>query len=133
MPIYDSVVTRRSVSPAVRTNGTVNGAAVSVVAYGSDSAVVVVATGTITDGSHAVSIEESDTGTGSWTAVPAGRLTGTAPTITATDDDAQFEVGVLTSKAFLRVVVVTTGATTGGAVAAVVVIGEPGSTPVSHA
>jgi hypothetical protein len=133
MPIYDSIVARRSISPAVRTNGTLNGAAVNLGAYGAESAIAVVASGTVTDGSHVVSIEESDTGTGSWTAIPAGRLSVTAPTITSANSDAQFELGITPAKAFIRVVLVTTGATTGGLLAAVVVIGDVGTTPVSHA
>lgn len=132
MALYDSTVVRRSVSPALRANGTVNGDAVNLGTWGADSAVAVVVTGAITDGSHAVSIEESDTGTSGWTAVPAGRLTGAAPTVVAANDDTQFEVGIAPGKPFLRVVVVTTGATTGGILAAVIVLGEIGMSPVSH-
>jgi hypothetical protein len=95
-----------------------------------DSAIVVFVTGTITDGTHAGAIEESDTGTGGWTAVPAARLTGSAPSITSADDDTQFEVGVRLSKQFLRATLTTSGATTGGASAAVVVLGEPTQVPV---
>lgn len=132
MPIYDSTVGRLSVTPAVRANGTVNGAAVNLGATGADSALVVILTGTITDGSHAVTVEESASGTGGWAAVPAGRLSGTPPTIGAANDDTQFEVGVTAAQPFLRVVVVTTGATTGGAFAAAVITGDPGATPVTH-
>jgi hypothetical protein len=131
--IYDNTVVRRSVSPAVVTNGTINGVAVNLGAYGAESAIVVVTTGTVTDGSHAFSIEESDTGAGAWTAVPVGRLTSAAPTVLAANDDTLYEVGVTPLKAYLRVVVVTTAATTGGLLAAVVVVGEPGTVPVSHA
>lgn len=133
MPIYDEIVVRRSVSPAVVTNGTINGAAVNLGAYGADSAIGVVITGTVTDGSHAVSFEESDTGTSGWTAIPVGRLSAAAPTVAAANDDTQFETGITPAKAYVRVVIVTTGATTGGLLAAVVVIGDVGTTPVSHA
>lgn len=133
MPIYDRIVTRRSISPLIRTNGTVNGASVNLGTYGAESAIAVVVTGTVTDGSHAVSIEESDTGSGSWTAIPVERLTAAAPTVTSANSDAQFETGVAPAKAFIRVVIVTTGATSGGTLAAAVVIGDPGTTPVSHA
>lgn len=133
MPLYDSVLVRRSVSPQVRTNGTVNGAAVNLSTNGSDSVIVAVITGTITDGSHVVSIEESDTGAGAWTAIPAGRLNATPPTITSTNSDTQFEVGALPSKAFVRVVIVTSGATTGGLMSSSIVAGEPVYLPISHA
>lgn len=131
--LFDEAVVRRAVSPAVRTNGTLNGPAVNVGAYGADSAIVAVITGTVTDGSHAVAVQESDDGATGWTNVPSDRLQGSPPTITGTDDDTQFEVGVDTLKAYLRVQIVTTGATTGGLISAVVVAGEPGATPVSHA
>lgn len=133
MSLYDVVTVRRSLSPLVRANGTASGAAVNLGISGSDSAIVAVVTGLITDGSHAVSVEESDTGTGAWTAIPVGRLSGALPTMTATDDDTQFEIGVVAGKQFLRAVVTTTGATTGGLFAAVIATGEPGITPVSHA
>jgi hypothetical protein len=132
MPIYDYTVVRRTVAPAVRTNSTVNGTAVNLGTYGAESAIVAVNTGTITDGSHAVSVQDSDDGT-TWGNVPAGRLTATPPTMTSADSNSLFEIGVVAVKAFLRVVVVTTGATTGGAFSAVVVAGDPGTTPVSHA
>lgn len=130
--LYDSTLVRRTVSPAVRTNGTVNGAAVNFGPGGFDSAIVVVTTGTITDGSHAVAIEDSDDGSTGWAAVPAGRLQSVPPTIVAANDDTQFEIGVTPVKQYLRVSVTTTGATSGGAFAAVVVAGEPGSLPISH-
>jgi hypothetical protein len=132
-PLYDELLIRRTVSPATRANGTVNGVAVNLGPTGADSAVVAFVTGAITDGSHAAAIEESDTGTGGWTAVPAGRLQGAVPTITTSDNNTQFEVGVTVAKQYLRAVVVTTGATTGGVVAAVIAAGQPGQTPVSHA
>lgn len=135
MALYDSTVVRLSVAPALRANGTVNGSAVNLGSWGADSAIAVVITGAVTDGSHAVSIEESDTGAGNWSAIPAGRLTGAAPTVTSANGSTQFEVGITPApnKPFLRVVAVTTGATTGGILAAVIVAGEIGMSPVSHA
>ena len=131
--LYDEARARRTISPATRANGTVNGAAVDLGATGSESALVVVITGTVTDGTHTVAVEDSADGTSGWAAVPAGRLQGSPPAIVATDDDTQFEIGVVPIRQFLRVSVVTTGATTGGIVGAIVVAGQPGATPVSHA
>lgn len=133
MALYDYAVVRRTVAPAVRSNGTVNGAAVNLGAYGSESAIVAINTGTITDGSHAVSVQDSDDGSTGWANVAAGRLTAIPPTITSADSNTLFEIGVVLAKGYIRVVIVTTGATTGGAISATVVAGEPGSTPVSHA
>jgi hypothetical protein len=131
--LYDSTLLRRTIAPAVRTNGTHNGAAVNFGTGGFDSAIVAIVTGTITDGSHAVAIEDSDDGATGWGAVPAGRLVGSPPTVVAANDDTVFEIGVTPAKQYLRVSVTTTGATTGGLLAAVVVAGEPGSIPISHA
>lgn len=133
MPIYDDALVRRTVAPAVRTNGTVNGTAVNLGAYGAETAIVAINTGTITDGSHAVSVQDSDDGSTGWANIPAGRLSSAPPTVTSADSNTLFEVGVTSVKAFMRVVIVTTGATSGGAISAVVVVGEPGATPVSHA
>lgn len=131
--LYDEAVVRRTLSPAVRTNGTGTGAAVNLAAYNADSAIVAVITGTVTDGSHVVAVQDSDDGTTGWANVPAGRLTGTPPTITSAGSDTQFEIGVQAARDYLRVSVTTTGATTGGLIAAVVVAGDPGSSPISHA
>lgn len=133
MAIYDNTVVRRSVDPAVRTNGTVNGAAVNLGAYGAESAIAVLAIGAVTDGTHTTSLEESDTGSSAWTAIPTARLTQAMPAVLAAASNTLVEVGITPLKAYVRVVIVTTAATTGGAIAAVVVVGEPGSIPVSHA
>jgi hypothetical protein len=131
--VYEQTLTRRTISPAVRANGTVNGAAVDRAANGgAEEAVAVIVTGTITDGSHAVAIEDSDDGTTGWAAVPAGQLTGSPPTVVAANDDTQFEVGIGASRRFVRVSITTTGATTGGAVAAVVVLGDMRHNPAIH-
>lgn len=130
MPLHDTAVVKASIGPASRTNGTVNGTAVGLTASGADSALVAFISGAVTDGTHTPSVEESDTGTGGWTAVPVGQLTGSLTPITTSN--ALVEVGVQRSKAFLRAVLVTTAATTGGNTAAVVVLGESGSTPISR-
>lgn len=133
MPIYDNTVARRSVSPAVVTNGTINGAAVNLGSYGSESAIAVINVGTVTDGTHTTSIEESDTGTGSWSAIPVGRLTAAMPVVNVAASNTIIEIGVTPLKAFVRIVVVTTAATTGGLLSGLVICGDPGNVPVSHA
>lgn len=131
--VYDSTLVRPTVSPATRANGTVNGSAIDrSLNGGAEEALVVIQTGTITDGSHAVAIEDSDTGTSGWVAVPAGQLQGSAPTVVAANDDTIFEVGVGASRRFLRVSIVTTGATTGGVIGAVIVLGDMRHNPVTH-
>lgn len=129
---YDDIVAKQSVPPAARVNGTVNGTAVNLQLNGFESALVVLNIGTITDGSHAVSIEESATGTGGWSAVTGSRLTSAAPTLTSATNNTQVEIGVRASLGFLRVNIVTTGATTGGIVGVTVVGYNPGNNPVDH-
>jgi len=129
LDLYSQTRVRTSLSPASRTNGTVNGAAVD--RAGFSGAVVVVQTGTITDGSHAITIEDSADGTSGWAAT-AGQLQGSLPTVVAANDDTLFEVGVLGGRQFMRVVQATTGATTGGLLGAVVVLGHPKHAPVAH-
>lgn len=132
--VYDKTLVRRTISPALRANGTVNGAAVDRNAgRGAEEALVVVITGTITDGSHAVAIEDSADGSTDWQPVPIGVVQGAAPTVVAANDDTQFEIGVGSTRRFLRVSIVTTGATTGGIIAAAVVLGDFREIPVSHA
>ena len=75
--LYDDTLVRAALPSAARTNGTANGATVDLGVFGNDFRTVmfVVSTGTITDGTHAVSLEDSPDGT-TWTAVAAGRVQG---------------------------------------------------------
>lgn len=133
MSIYDRLLVRHTIGPAVRTDGTHNGAAVDrSVNGGMQDAVVVVSTGVVTDGSHAVTVEDSADGSTGWTAVDSSQLQGELPTVTSTDDDTVFEVGVLSSRQFLRASITTTGATTGGLMAATVALNAPRFSPVGH-
>lgn len=115
-----------SVSPQVLTNGTVNGASADMQNF--ESAAVVVASGTVTDGTHTPSLEDSPDDS-AWTAVAAGDLIGSFTAIAAANDDEIQEVGYKGSQRYLRAVVVTTGATTGALVAAAIVRGDPRTIP----
>lgn len=131
--VYDTTLVRHTIAPATRTNGTHDGAAVDRAASGgAEEALVAVLAGTITDGSHAVAVEDSDNGTSGWAVVPAGQIQGTVPTVLAADDDRVFEFGVSASRRFLRVAITTTGATTGGVIGAVIVLGDLRHNPVTH-
>ena len=134
--LYSSLITRRTLTIAARTNGTVNGTGVDVTdpAGGSDSftsAMFVVFTGTITDGTHTFTCQESDDNS-TFTAVAAGELQGTSPVVAAADDDAVYAVGYMGSKRYLRLSVVSAGTTTGGIFGGLVVLGDPGSKPVQR-
>lgn len=121
LDLVNDISAARSLSPAARTNGTVNGTGVDLAGY--DGAAVVVATGTITDGSHAITIEDSPDNS-VWTPVAAGDRIGNLPTIVAADDDTVFEFGYKGVQRYLRAVAVTTGAATGGIFGATIVRGK---------
>jgi len=132
--LYTHSLVRVALTSAARTNGTVNGTTVDLGVFGNDfrSVLFVVHTGSITDGSHAISLQDSPDGS-AWAAVDAAHLQGTAPTITSANDDAVFEVGYIPgTKQYVRLVVVTTGATTGGIFSAVAVLGGASSSPVAR-
>lgn len=112
----------RSLAVAARTNGAVNGAGVDLANY--DGAMVVVLTGTMTDGSFAITLEESDDNS-TFTAVAAADRIGNLPTLASTDDDTTFEFGYKGIKRYIRVVETGSGTTTGGVFGAMVVRGKP--------
>ncbi|GGT43393.1 hypothetical protein [Streptomyces purpureus] len=133
MSTYNTTLFKRSLSPAARTDGTASGVAVDrAVNGGMQDAVVLVSTGTVTDGSHAVAIQDSADGSTDWQAVPAAQLLGSPPTLVEANDDTVYEVGVLSTRRYLRVVAVTTGATTGAIFSAGIVLGRPRFAPVSR-
>lgn len=111
-----------SLPPASRSaNATVNGTGVDLAGY--DGAAIVVSTGTITDGSHAIAIEDSPDNT-NWTAVAAADRIGNLPTVVAADDNTAFKFGYKGVQRYLRVSVTTSASTTGGVFGAVVVRGK---------
>jgi hypothetical protein len=137
------ISTTLSVTPTIlpaagRTNGTVNGTSVDLANF--DNAVVVVHAGVITDGSHVVTVEESDVSGSGFTTVAAadlvdGDLDGVkTPTLTTGGGNGgsrTHEIGYVGRKRFIRAVVVTSGATTGGFIDASVVRGTPKRSPVA--
>lgn len=131
---YNQYRAVKSLAIAARTNGTVNGTAVDRNQFrnGARSVSVIVFTGTMTDGSHAITLEESDDGSTGWTAVAASAREGSLPTLVAADDDVIYEFGFTGYKQFVRVVATTTGATTGGIFGAAVLLGNPRRVPIAR-
>ncbi|WP_454199585.1 hypothetical protein [Nocardia sp. Marseille-Q1738] len=130
--LYNRCLTRQALTSAVRTNGTVNGTTVDLGVFGNDfrSVLFIVSTGTITDGSHAITMQDSPDGT-NWTTVPASQRQGSLPTIVAANDDTLFEFGyIVGTNQYVRLVATTSGATTGGVFSAVAVLSEGSTTPV---
>lgn len=127
--LYNNLQVRASLTVATRTNGTVNGTTVDRSYNGAmfHSVLCVVHTGTMTDGSVAVTVEESDDNS-AWATATA--IQGTAPTIASTDDDKVYEIGYLGGKRYVRVKAITSGATSGGVFGATVLLGDPRVAPV---
>lgn len=119
-----------SLLQAARTDGTTKGTGVNVSeAHG---AAIVWRTGTVTDGSHACKVQESDTDVdGNYTDAPASAVTGTQPTLVAADDGVIKISGYIGTKKFIRPVIVTTGSTTGGVIGADVVLGHLRKAPAA--
>lgn len=97
---------------------------------GFNGAEVFVVSGTITDGTHAFKLQDSDDNT-TFADVPASGLLGTAPTFGATSDDAIARFGYIGGKRYVRVAVTVSGATSGGLYGAIVVRGYPTHAPVA--
>lgn len=130
--VYTNVTARATIPVALRT-ATVTGSGVDR-NVGSDmhrSAMVVVHTGAIVDGTHTVEVQDSDDNS-SFTAVADEFLQGSEPVIGSTDDNALFFIGYIGTRRYLRAVSTVAGTTTGGTYGAVVVLGEPRRGPVSH-
>lgn len=131
--LYNLARAKVTLAIATRTNGTATGTAVDLHEHldASRSAMAVVFAGTMTDGSVAITLEESADNS-AWSTVAASDLQGTAPTVAATDDDKVFELGYVGHHRYLRIKAVTTGATSGGTFGAIIVRGFPRRTPISH-
>ena len=85
---------------------------------------IVFASGTITDGAYAFSIEEGDeSDLSDAAAVDAGDLLGATGDMdfAATDDDTVKSIGYIGSKRFVRATLTSTGTTSGGLFSAVAV------------
>jgi len=116
--IYNTAKAVLSLAPAVRTTSA-NGTAVDL--GPARSALLVVVAGTVTDGTHTVSLEESANGSTGWAAVADADLQGTEPAVTSSTDERLYEVGYVGSKRYVRPVVTVTGTpATGGSIACVV-------------
>ena len=115
---------------AARVDGTDAGNIIDTLGF--ESIEFVVQTGTITDGTHTVLLQDGDdSGLSDAGTVPAAQTLGTLPAIVAADDDTVFRVGCVTKKRYVRLSIVTTSATTGGITSAVALLGHPKSKPVA--
>lgn len=133
--MYDDTAVRVSLLPAVRAaNGAVNGTVVDTAGTKNyfRSAMVVVLAGTVTDGTHAVTVQDSDDGTGGWSNVATTQ--GSLPAITTVNDEAVYRMGVDVARRFLRAVITTSGAPgtpVGGVIGAVILLSQGSGRPVT--
>lgn len=135
-PLYDDVLARPSLAVASRTNGTVNGAAVDKAdpsggVDGFTTALVVVVAGTITDGTHTVTVQDSDDGS-SFAAAATSDVRGGPVALTSANSNTIAELGYDGPKRYIRASVTVAGATTGGTVGAVVMLGGETARPVKR-
>ncbi|WP_392967178.1 hypothetical protein [Streptomyces sp. LN245] len=127
---YANVSVRETLAIVART-ASANGTGVDRVGGGAmyQDAAIIVHTGTITDGTHAIDVQESDDNT-TFTSVAAAELQGTEPSIGAADDNKMYVVGYKGTKRYLRAVVTASGTTSGGIYGASVLLANPRNAPV---
>jgi hypothetical protein len=101
---------------------------------GFESLEYMIQSGTITDGTYALLLEEDDVvGFTSSSVVPADETLGVLTGFTDADDDAPLRVGSIGKKRFQRLAIVSAGTSSGGTnFTAHAVLGHPKSAPVAE-
>lgn len=138
-PLYNDVLARPALASALRTNGTVNGTTVDKTdpsggVDGFTSVLFVISATTLTDGTHTVTVQDSDDGTTYATAAIAdvfGTPTSSVA-LTSANSNSITELGYDGFKRYCRVQLVVSGATTGGTLGAVAILGGETSRPVKR-
>lgn len=129
--LYNNISVVQALAPiAVAANNT--GSAIDLAGY--KSAVIAWHVGTVTDGTYAIEIQESDTtSSGDFAAVADADLIGTEKTgVTTTNDEAVYIVGYKGNKRYIRYVITETSAgSTGGVMCVSVIKGLPRHAPVN--
>lgn len=135
--VYNHVRAKATLAIAART-ATANGTAVDRALSGASgtnewfgSAALLIHTGAVTDGTHAITLEVSDDNS-SWAAAASTDIQGSLPSIGSSNDDALYEVGYIGPKRYLRAVTTVSGATTGGVYGATILLGFPNVLPISR-
>ena len=95
------------------------------------SAMVIAWTGTITDGSYVVEVQDSDDDT-TYTAVATALLEGAEPTFTDASSDLVRVIGYKGTRKYLRVVITSTDTTLGGVMGALIVCADAYRGPVAR-
>lgn len=121
-----------SLAPAVRANGTVNGADVNTAGF--ESATALVHFGAYTDGTHTAKLQEADdNGAGApgvyADVAAAGLIQAFTAVAAAGGANTIQEVSYIGGKKWMRIVMTTSGATTGAASAGSVVLAHARNLP----
>lgn len=127
--MHRSIKSETSYAASVAADGdrttSTNGSAVALAGYG--SALVILAPGTITDGTHTPKLQESANGSTGWGDVAAADLDGS---FAALATGTMQRVGYKGTKGYLRVVITVTGSpATGGKYHAGILLAHPTYAP----
>lgn len=111
---------------SISSDTTTNGTAVDTALYGNNfrDILFVVTSHTLTDGTYAVTVEESDSSGSNYAAVDTFRVLGSLPSYTASEDNTVKSFGVRPTKRYVRIVVTSASTSSGGALSAVAVSGN---------
>ena len=127
--LFNNVTIKSTLAAKART-ATEKGLGVNLAGY--ESAAVAVNAGTITDGSHVLTLQESMSDVDlNYTNVAAADLLGVLPTLAAANSNQVMKFGYRGAMQFLRVVSTITGATTGGVYSVTVVLANARHLPAS--
>lgn len=132
--LHANTLVTQHIASAAKTNGAANGTAIDCGVYGNNfrDVLIVFQTAAITDGTHAVTVEESDLSGSGYAAVESWRVSGSLPSLSSSDDNVVAAIGVRPSKRYVRAVLTTSGATTGGVIGAVAIAGSGSDNPVKR-
>jgi hypothetical protein len=114
----------------------VNGNAVDTGVYGNNfrDVLFIINSGTLADGTYAVTVEESDASGSDYAAVDSRRLIGSLPAFDSASEDGVWKsFGVRPTKRYVRLVVTPTEGTAGGPFTATAVLGNGGDNPAARA
>lgn len=132
--LYSQSLAVKALASGTVQTGTTNGVAIDTALYSNNfrDILFIIHSGALTDGSYAVTVEESDSSGSGYAAVDTWRVLGSLPTFTSTDDNVWNSFGVRPTKRYVRIVVTATSATTGGVLAATAVLGTGSNNPVAR-
>jgi hypothetical protein len=132
--LYNNVLVQKAIPLGTIQTGTTNGTAIDTAVFNNrfQDVLFAIESGTLTDGSYAFTVEESDSSGSGFAAVDSSRVLGSLPTFALTDDNVLNSFGVRPSKRYVRLVCTATGATTGGVLAALAILGAGSLHPVAR-